>query len=61
MRLAPLGQSAGLRVLAALEPAIREVAAATRAATLDEIGSAAFRSDLAAMRHETLYTRLFRT
>ena len=61
VRLAPLGQSAGLRVLAALEPAIREVAAATRAATLDDIGSAAFRSDLAAMRHETLYTRLFRT
>ena len=61
VRLVPLGQSAGLRVLAALESAIREVAAATRTATLDEIGSAAFRSDLAAMRHETLYTRLFRT
>jgi urease accessory protein len=61
VRLVPLGQSAGLRVLAALEPAIREVAAATRAATLDDIGSAAFRSDLAAIRHETLYTRLFRT
>ena len=61
VRLVPLGQSVGLRVLAALEPAIREVAAATCTATLDEIGSAAFRSDLAAMRHETLYTRLFRT
>lgn len=61
VRLVPLGQSSGLRVLAALEPAIRRVTEATSGATLDDLGTAAFRSDLAAMRHETQYTRLFRT
>ena len=61
VRLVPLGQTTGLRVLAALEPLILATAAATRAATLDDLGGCAFRSDLAAMRHETQYTRLFRS
>ena len=61
VRLVPLGQTAGLRALAALEPTIAKVADETVAATLDEIGGACFRSDIAAMRHETQYTRLFRT
>lgn len=61
VRLVPLGQTAGLRVLAALEPVILATAAATRNATLDDIGACAFRADLAAMRHETQYTRLFRS
>ena len=61
VRLVPLGQSVGLAVLAALEPIILQVADATRAATTDDIGGCAFRSDIAAMRHETQHTRLFRT
>jgi urease accessory protein len=61
VRLVPLGQSAGLGVLAALEPSILAVTAETRTATLDDLGTAAFRSDLAAMHHETQYTRLFRS
>ncbi len=61
VRLVPLGQSTGLRVLAALEPAILQVAAESRTATLDDLGGCAFRADLAAMRHETQYTRLFRS
>ena len=61
VRLVPLGQSAGLRVLAALEPVIMNITESTRAATLDDLGGCAFRSDLAAMRHETQYTRLFRS
>jgi urease accessory protein len=61
VRLVPLGQTAGLRVLAALEPTILTTACATKAATLDDLGGCAFRSDLAAMRHETQYTRLFRS
>ncbi len=61
VRLVPLGQTAGLRVLAALEPLILTTAEATAAATLDDLGGCAFRSDLAAMRHETQYTRLFRS
>jgi urease accessory protein len=36
-------------------------AARARACPLDEIGSAAFRADIASMRHETQYTRLFRS
>ncbi len=61
VRLVPLGQSTGLAVLAALEPDILRIAVETRSATLDDLGGAGFRSDLAAMRHETQYTRLFRS
>ncbi|MBS0559347.1 MAG: urease accessory protein UreF [Proteobacteria bacterium] len=61
VRLVPLGQSAGLRVLAALEPALLATAREAAAATLDDLGGCAFRSDLASMRHETQYTRLFRS
>ena len=61
VRLVPLGQSAGLAVLAGLESVILEVADATRDATLDDLGGCAFRSDIAAMRHETQHTRLFRS
>jgi urease accessory protein len=61
VRLVPLGQTAGLRVLAALAPVILAVADETITATLDDLGGCAFRSDIAAMRHETQYTRLFRS
>jgi urease accessory protein len=61
VRLVPLGQTAGLRILAALAPVLADIAAETANATLDDIGGACFRSDIAAMRHETQYTRLFRT
>jgi urease accessory protein len=60
VRLVPLGQTAGLRTLAALEPTILQTAKETTVATLD-LGGCTFRSDLAAMRHETQYTRLFRS
>jgi urease accessory protein len=61
VRLVPLGQSDGLAVLAALEPVVAAVAEEAAAATLDDIGGACFMLDLAAMHHETQYTRLFRT
>jgi urease accessory protein len=61
VRLIPLGQSDGLRVLAGLEPLIRRVVAAALAASLDDIGGAAVAADIASMRHETQYTRLFRS
>jgi urease accessory protein len=61
VRLIPLGQTQGLRVLAALEPAVAATAARALDATLDDIGSAAFRADLASVLHETQYTRLFRS
>jgi urease accessory protein len=40
---------------------ILATAAETKSAALDDIGGCSFRSDLAAMRHETQYTRLFRS
>jgi urease accessory protein len=61
VRLVPLGQTAGLHVLAALESVILATAAETKSAVLDDVGGCTFRSDLAAMRHETQYTRLFRS
>jgi urease accessory protein len=61
VRLIPLGQSDGQRVLAALEPAVAATAQRALKAKLDDIGSAAFRADLASARHETQYTRLFRS
>jgi urease accessory protein len=61
VRLIPLGQTQGLRVVAALEPAVAATAQRALNASLDEIGSAAFRADLASARHETQYTRLFRS
>jgi urease accessory protein len=61
VRIIPLGQQAGLRVMAALEPVLVAICAETRELALADIGSAAIRTDLAAMHHETQYTRLFRT
>ncbi len=61
VRLIPLGQSDGQRVLAALEPAVALTAQRALTAALDDIGSSAFRADLASARHETQYTRLFRS
>ena len=61
IRLIPLGQTDGQRVLAALAPRIAAVAARAATASPGEIGTAAFRIDLCSMRHETQYTRLFRS
>jgi urease accessory protein len=61
IRLIPLGQAAGLRAQAALELTILSTANRTRTATLEDIGTSCWLSDIAAMRHETQYTRLFRT
>ena len=61
VRLIPLGQTQGLQILAALEPAVTQTAARACAASLADIGSSAFRADLASARHETQYTRLFRS
>jgi urease accessory protein len=61
VRLIPLGQTDGQRVLAALEGGISQAAARALAAALDGIGAATLRADIAGMRHETQYTRLFRS
>lgn len=61
VRLAVVGQTDGQRIIAALLPLVRETAIFAATATLDDLGAAAFRSDLAALQHETQYTRLFRS
>lgn len=61
VRLIPLGQTDSQRALAALEPVIAATAEKSIEASLDDLGSATFRADLASMRHETQYTRLFRS
>lgn len=61
VRLVPLGQTDGQRVTAALIPCAALVAAEALEASLDDIGGCAFRADIAAMRHETQYTRLYRS
>jgi urease accessory protein len=61
VRLIPLGQTDGQRVLAALEPVVQVSAERAARASLDELGSSTFRADIAGMRHEHQYTRLFRS
>jgi urease accessory protein len=48
-------------VLAALEPVVTTTAARALTTPLDGVASAAIRTDLASMHHETQYTRLFRS
>lgn len=61
VRLIPLGQTDGQRLLAAFEPVVAGTATRALATPLDRIGGAAFRADIASMLHETQYTRLFRS
>ena len=62
VRSVPLGQSDGQIALAALEPAVRQATEAALAKTsLDEVGTATPLLDWCSLRHETQYTRLFRS
>ncbi len=59
VRAIPIGQTAGIAVIAELDPVILATAERAAISTLDDLGSAALMSDIAAMRHETLPIRLF--
>jgi urease accessory protein len=61
LRLIPLGQTDGLKVLASVEPVIHAVTQAALEMTPEQIGSATLMVDWCSMRHETQYTRLFRS
>jgi urease accessory protein len=62
VRLIPLGQADGQIATAALLPAItRATGSALAVQDVDELGSAAPLLDLFSMRHETQYTRRFRS
>jgi urease accessory protein len=61
VRLVPLGQTNGLIVMRNLAPQISATVARAITATLDDLGSHCIAADIAAMQHETLGTRIFRT
>lgn len=61
VRLSVIGQTDGQRVIATLMPRIEHVAGMAAHAGPDDLGGAAFLSDIAAMAHETQETRLFRS
>jgi urease accessory protein len=61
VRLVPLGQTAGLRILKNLMPIISKTANRAVSSTLDDLGSCTLLADIAAMKHEHLQPRIFRT
>jgi urease accessory protein len=61
IRAVPLGQTDGQRIIAGLSPRLEEIASRASDASLDDLGGAVLRADIASMKHETQYTRLFRS
>jgi urease accessory protein len=61
VKLLPLGQIAGQRILWSLHPLIARLARQTEGKTLDDIWSFAPALEIAAMRHSELEARLFRS
>lgn len=61
IRVIPLGQSDGQQALADLEPVILDATAQALERDREDIGQAALMVDWASARHETQYTRLFRS
>ena len=61
VRLSVLGQTQAQAILARLSPRIAAMADAAERGALEDLGSCAFRADLASMKHETQYSRLFRS
>ena len=60
-RLMPLGQTKGQIVLAALAPLCQTLASQSALLGIGDIGSSALAVDIAAMRHEGLEPRIFRS
>jgi urease accessory protein len=61
LRLMKMGQTDGQHAIAALEDAVMETVQEALDSSLDDIGSASLSVDIASMRHETQYSRLFRS
>lgn len=61
VRFVPLGQNEGQAALSDLHPLVGRIAAETAGLDESDITSAAFGADLAAMRHETMDVRIFKT
>lgn len=61
VRLVPLGQTEGQRLIQGFAPACAHLAERAVNADLSDLQSSAFLTDIAAMKHETQHTRIFRT
>ena len=61
IRLGVTGQSGAVSVVAACEGDVLEAASRAANSTLDDLGSATVVSEIMSMRHETHYSRLFRS
>lgn len=61
LRLGCIGQTEAQKLIAMLFGEIATTAAFAVASTLDDVGSATLRADVGSMRHETQYSRLFRS
>lgn len=61
IRLGVVGQSGATALLAGFEPVALTTSARAAGSTLDDLGGCAFISDVMAMKHETQYSRLFRS
>ena len=61
VRFVPLGQTEGQATLASLHPIISHLAQTLATATEANLSTTTFGAELAAMRHETLQPRIFRT
>ena len=61
IRLIPLGQTDGQRVLARMASLCQSLAQETAHLDTEDIGTSCFAADIASMQHETEYTRLFRS
>lgn len=61
MRLIPLGQTEGQKVIHDLHSVSESIAKDTSHGDLSDLHSSAFMSDISSMNHETQYSRIFRT
>ena len=61
VRLGPIGQTEAQAIIASLCPAISALATFAAQADPSDCGTAAWGADIASMRHETQYSRLFRS
>ena len=61
MRLIPLGQTEGQRLIRDAASICAQVAAETETGDLELLSASAFVADIDAMSHETQYSRIFRT
>jgi len=61
LRLLAFGQQDGVAIVAGLEDTIADTARRAAGSSLDDLGAATIRAEIAALTHETQYSRLFRS